>query len=859
MIRRLIFVLTVVAGVFSGVASAGAVVIDPAKTSSTPVEYKTSEDGSYVGVALAPGTRGNLPNAEIPEVTTTGKCNDLIPADLIRPKMPESGLCWHEGPVMHGNETFALVWDPLRQSFATTKEYVEQFLKDVADGSGTLTSPYAVTSQYTDKSGRAANASLYGGACEDFGVHGGSACSFSSSSEPLRPGHEYAPEEGCPATGTNDFYRPEPRPEPSPEIEEGPNHVCLTDAQLKSEITSMVEQTGIIGRTQPGYTPLLVLLTPTGVETCLYAAGKLCSANGSLTPPPPKISAKGIGGTIEEGEYQIEITYVTAAGEGLPTVPETVTTSGSTSTIKIESPPAAYGATGWYAYVTQPNGEIFARQQSLPMAIGEPFTLTAPPATGPEPEPNPYFCSYHAQVNVGGTKVDYVVQPWTAMTACDEPEAPVITVGKAFEPKALETQLGEQLVSPLSQSHIAAVVNPEMNGWFALDGSEIDDNGCRPLEEGLDAVTVAGKGYLLRREFNNGWLLNSDPYVFRCAPSVRLEPKFVVPSPIDAGKVVAFDGSVSPSTLVVPAAGYAWEFGDGTKGTGPSVEHTYAQGGSYPVKLTLTDRGGYVESVTQTINVIGPPINTGLPAITDLTSRGSSVTEGDSLEASTGAWSGYPTPFTYAYQWQRCNGAGESCTAISGATGATYTPVGADVGHTLRVVVAASNAPGTGTATSAQTAVVAIHPVTPSPSGASGLVSAPPATPNLIAAVSGGAGPQEFTLTALLTPESRKVLLRYGVALRAGANEPADGVASILISAGEARHAHIYFKRAQSRVVVGRGTIKGLSAGAGAYHLRLSKKVMARLRRLHRVVLTVELLAIDKSGQRRIVTVAGRY
>jgi PKD domain len=159
------------------------------------------------------------------------------------------------------------------------------------------------------------------------------------------------------------------------------------------------------------------------------------------------------------------------------------------------------------------------------------------------------------------------------------------------------------------------------------------------------------------------------------------------------------------------------------------------------------------------------------------------------------------------------------------------------------------------------TQTIDVNPLPPPPASTPSAGSSNPAVPGL-AAVSGpgaGAGPQGFTLTALLIPESRKALLRYGVALRASANQPADGVASIFISAGEARNAHIYFRRGESRVVVGRGTIKGLSAGTGTFHLRLSKKVMARLRSLRRVVLTVQLLALDKSGQRRMVTVAGRY
>ena len=44
---------------------------------------------------------------------------------------------------MHANETFAVTWDPHRLDWQTGRDYVEQFLKDVADGSGSLSSQYA--------------------------------------------------------------------------------------------------------------------------------------------------------------------------------------------------------------------------------------------------------------------------------------------------------------------------------------------------------------------------------------------------------------------------------------------------------------------------------------------------------------------------------------------------------------------------------------------------------------------------------------------------------------------------------------------------------------------------------------------
>jgi PKD repeat protein len=53
-----------------------------------------------------------------------------------------------------------------------------------------------------------------------------------------------------------------------------------------------------------------------------------------------------------------------------------------------------------------------------------------------------------------------------------------------------------------------------------------------------------------------------------------------------------FDGSGSADTDG-SITSYAWEFGDGSTGTGATPQHTYASAGTYTVKLTVTDdRGG---------------------------------------------------------------------------------------------------------------------------------------------------------------------------------------------------------------------------------------------------------------------------
>jgi hypothetical protein len=136
------------------------------------------------------------------------------------------------------------------------------------------------------------------------------------------------------------------------------------------------------------------------------------------------------------------------------------------------------------------------------------------------------------------------------------------------------------------------------------------------------------------------------------------------------------------------------------------------------VKLTPTPAAGYTvlwggactgsgscsfnplstnEAVTATFSSV--PVNTGAPVISG------TPYSGLTLKTTTGSWTG--TPSSYTYQWEDCNSSGEACMSIEGATGTEYTLTGADIGHTVRVVVIAHNASGVSApADAAATAVV---------------------------------------------------------------------------------------------------------------------------------------------------------
>ncbi|HTA35013.1 MAG TPA: hypothetical protein VK721_16440 [Solirubrobacteraceae bacterium] len=104
-------------------------------------------------------------------------------------------------------------------------------------------------------------------------------------------------------------------------------------------------------------------------------------------------------------------------------------------------------------------------------------------------------------------------------------------------------------------------------------------------------------------------------------------------------------------------------------------------------------------STTATSPVSSPisgiaPLNTALPVISGL------LEVGKALSVSNGSWSG-TTPMSFKYQWQLCLLG--TCTNIGGATGATLTLLGIDIGDTLDAIVTATNVSGSSSATSKPT------------------------------------------------------------------------------------------------------------------------------------------------------------
>ncbi len=126
-------------------------------------------------------------------------------------------------------------------------------------------------------------------------------------------------------------------------------------------------------------------------------------------------------------------------------------------------------------------------------------------------------------------------------------------------------------------------------------------------------------------------------------------------------------------------------------------------GSTLKVMVTATNSVGSAGSTSAATTIVqatsSAPVNTAQPTITG-TSQ-----DGQMLNAVPGTWNG-TQPMSYGYQWMRCNSSATNCTAVAGATGASYVVTTADVGDTLAVVVTATNQTGSGAASSAATAIV---------------------------------------------------------------------------------------------------------------------------------------------------------
>ena len=219
---------------------------------------------------------------------------------------------------------------------------------------------------------------------------------------------------------------------------------------------------------------------------------------------------------------------------------------------------------------------------------------------------------------------------------------------------------------------------------------------------------------------------------------------------------------------------------------------------------------------------------------------------GQTLSEAHGGWTNKPTGF--AYQWQRCDAAGNGCVAISGATAQTYPLTAADVGSTIRVAETASNGEGSSTpAVSSPSAVVQAAgsplPTTTgggSPTGDGGVpaVTKPSISSAQIMAL----------LRRQLAPSGKAAgigaLLKHG-GLTLPFTAPEAGTLSLswyFVPKGAKLAKHV------KPVLVASGKLTFARAGAGQLKLRLTAAGRRQLKHARRLKLTAKATFVPSGG-----------
>jgi PKD repeat protein len=110
---------------------------------------------------------------------------------------------------------------------------------------------------------------------------------------------------------------------------------------------------------------------------------------------------------------------------------------------------------------------------------------------------------------------------------------------------------------------------------------------------------------------------------------------------------------------------YAWDFGDGTTGTGATTSHPYATANTYTVTLTVTDDDGDTGTTSQQVTVTTPPPNTPPTAAFTATPTNLSV-------ALNGSGSSDPDGTIVSYAWDF----GDGTTGTGATTSHPYAAAG---------------------------------------------------------------------------------------------------------------------------------------------------------------------------------------
>jgi PKD domain len=299
---------------------------------------------------------------------------------------------------------------------------------------------------------------------------------------------------------------------------------------------------------------------------------------------------------------------------------------------------------------------------------------------------NNFYCAYHSSIEGGTANEDIIYSdiPFSLLDSsfakdCQADENGVIQNPNGDTTGTDEiTRFADVALKYTSHEYIEAATDPLGEGWWEnAHGQEIGDkcnfrgsgsepgedpNAFRPELGGSSASgtlfnqSIAGDSYYLQSEWDNtGKACLMKPLAITGAGFTPTSQSTTV------GSTVNFNASVIDP---YGKTSFAWDFGDGETGNGPSPSHAYAALGEYTVTMTPTDEltGSTATPVQHTVIVKSTQTISFTSA-----APGSATAGGSTYTAAATASSGLPVSFSSGTP-SVCSVAGSTVSFIAGGT-----------------------------------------------------------------------------------------------------------------------------------------------------------------------------------------------
>jgi PKD repeat protein len=464
-------------------------------------------------------------------------------------------MTYHGGPVQRTQTEYFIYWEPsgygLPAQWPAYKTGLDQWLTNVATASGTSSNVFGTANQYYDTVSGPATYINYSV------TNGGSVVAT----------------DALPASGCTNAPHPD----------------CLTDAQLKAEIQSVVVGNGLPQNSQTQY----ILFTPQGVGSCFDGSSTSCSYNqycayhSAFSGPSGEIVYANQPWSYQESGCDPFLAFPSLGG-GYPNGPSAPSIDPEVGTLSHELMETItdVNLNAWYegdlgheigdkcAY--NYNGTTYGSGSGLSTNGNGDYNQTI--------NGHQYLMqTEYSNAESNGTTTGCVPRGPVTASLGGAPSSPVGAGGVVpFDASGSSTSFGTIATNGYS--------------WNFGDGSPVVTTAAAP-----HAFSLAGTySVTLTVTDSNHFVDTKSASV--TVTSTRPTAAFAVTTAHPA-KGVPVQFNATSSTDPAGITSYSWNFGDGSTGSGATPSHVYSAPGTYAVSLTVTGRSGLTGSVTHNLSV----------------------------------------------------------------------------------------------------------------------------------------------------------------------------------------------------------------------------------------------------------------